>query len=57
VKSTPDQEEALSRMTTFLETLTEELGDQTPDMKEIDAATPTGAAKRVAETVIKAERE
>jgi hypothetical protein len=54
---TPEQEEALSRMTTFLEALTVELGDQTPDMNEIDAATPTGAAKRVAKTVLKAESE
>ncbi len=54
---TPEQEEALKRMTTFLETLTDELGGhvEEPEPGE-DKASPAGAAKRVARTVIKAEK-
>jgi len=53
---TPEQEEALTRMTTFLDTLTKELGQRVAEpVPGEDTASPTGAAKRVARTVIKAE--
>lgn len=53
---TPEQEKALKRMTTFLETLTDELGKlaEGPEPGE-EKASPAGAAKRVARTVLKAE--
>lgn len=57
---TPEQEEAIKRMATFLDTLTGELGrvaGEEPADGEEPAATPAGAAKRVAKTVLQAERE
>jgi len=54
---TPEQEKAIKRMSTFVDTLTEELGKraETEEEKEEDAS-PAGAAMRVARTVIQAEK-
>jgi hypothetical protein len=58
---TPDQERSLKRLTTFLETLTEELGhhDQGDRVRagddDDDLAAPAGAAKRVARMILKSE--
>ena len=54
---TPEQEKAIKRMETFLDTLTEKLGklkDEPEDEKE-DAA-PAGAASRVAKVVLASEK-
>jgi hypothetical protein len=52
---TPEQEKAISRMATFLDTLTEDLGK----LREVEPgegkASAKGAAKRVARTVLEAE--
>jgi hypothetical protein len=54
---TPEQEEALKRMTTFLDTLTDELGGHVEEPGPgDDRASPAGAAQRVAKTVINAEK-
>jgi hypothetical protein len=56
---TPEQEDAIKRMTTFIDTLTEELGKRDGRVEEGEAeegAAPAGAAKRVARTVLKAEK-
>ena len=51
----PAQERALERMTRFLDTLTEQLGrldtDDDDDGKEQGAASPKGAAFRIARVV------
>jgi hypothetical protein len=55
---TPEQERAIRRMSAFLEALTEELGRHDEDDvggTGDDKATPGGAAKRVAKTVLVAE--
>lgn len=57
---TPEQERALERITTFLETLTEELGQLGENGRTRsgeDMASPAGAAKRVARMIIKSEQE
>ncbi len=56
---TPEQEKSLERLTTFLETLTEELGKvgQSERAMGVEAeASPTGAAKRLARMIIKSEQ-
>ena len=54
---TPEQEKALERLTTFLDTLTEELGRVGEKSKSgEDSASPAGAAKRVARMIAKAEQ-
>jgi len=55
---TPEQERALDRMTKFIDTLTEELGRRfgEPDKGE-DRASVAGAAKRLADVVLKAEEK
>jgi D-alanyl-D-alanine carboxypeptidase len=53
---TPEQEEAIARMATFLDTLTEKLGVRGEAEREADEASPSGAAKRIATTVLKAEK-
>lgn len=53
----PEQEKAIKRMATFLETLTDELGKRFGEPEPDDGkASPAGAAKRVARTVLKAEK-
>jgi hypothetical protein len=56
---TPEQEEVMQRLTVFLETLTHEMGDIDDDNVGVDAdvATASGAAKRIARTVLKVEEE
>jgi hypothetical protein len=53
---TPEQERAIIRMATFLDTLTETLGRLGADGDEDSQASPAGAAKRVARTVLKSEK-
>ena len=53
---TPEQEKAIKRMSAFLDTLTEELGRLGVDAGEEEKAAPAGAAKRVAKTVLDAEK-
>lgn len=57
---TPEQEKAIKRMSTFLETLTEELGKRVEGAeatgKGDEEASPAGAAKRLARMVIQAEK-
>jgi hypothetical protein len=55
---TPEQEKAIKGMTTFLDTLLEELGKRAKDGEEgeEEKAAPAGAAKRVARAVIDAEK-
>jgi N-acetylmuramoyl-L-alanine amidase len=54
---TPEQEKTLERMATFLDTLTDELGKRLGEPEpDKDKASPAGAAKRVARTVINAEK-
>jgi hypothetical protein len=54
---TPKQEEALARMTTFLDTLTEALGKRGGDPESTDdKARAKGAAQRLAKTVLKDEK-
>lgn len=53
---TPEQEQAIRRMSTFLDTLTETLGRLGAEKDEDSEALPAGAAKRVARAVLKAER-
>jgi D-alanyl-D-alanine carboxypeptidase len=56
---TPEQEKAIERMTTFLDTLTTKLGrvgDDTGEGERERGASPKGAANRVATVVLKAER-
>jgi D-alanyl-D-alanine carboxypeptidase-like protein len=55
---TPEQEKAIKRMSTFLDTLTEELGSRAKDDEQgkEEEAGPAGAAKRVARTVVDAEK-
>ena len=43
-------------MATFLDTLTEKLGVRSDAEREADVASPPGAAKRIATTVLKAEK-
>jgi hypothetical protein len=53
---TPEQEKAIKRMATFLDTLTDELGKRVESTETgEDEASPAGAAKRLARTVIEAE--
>lgn len=53
---TPEQEEALKRVTTFIDTLAAELGGQGGmDERGDDKASPAGAAKRLAKSVLKSE--
>jgi hypothetical protein len=60
---TPEQEDLLERMSTFLDTLTGTLGKRNgdsdpkgaPEPKNEDAS-PKGAAQRVAKTVLESER-
>jgi hypothetical protein len=53
---TPDQERALARATVFLETLTTNLEKKGTGGKAAgDGASPTGAAQRIAATILKAE--
>jgi hypothetical protein len=52
---TPEQERTISRMATFLDTLTDELGRLGDEDDAVDAR-PGGAARRVAKSVLKAER-
>ena len=52
---TPEQEQAIRRMAKFLDTLTDALGEVGDEGKDSEAS-PAGAAKRVAKTVLKAER-
>lgn len=55
---TPEQEKLLDRMSKFIDTLTDALGrgheDPEPE-PEKDKASPRGAAKRVARTILEAE--
>jgi D-alanyl-D-alanine carboxypeptidase len=55
---TPEQEKAIKRMSTFLDTLTEKLGKAAdePEGKNDDAA-PAGAANRVARVVLASEEK
>jgi D-alanyl-D-alanine carboxypeptidase-like protein len=54
---TPEQEKTIKRMATFLDTLTDTLGKRSGEPEpEDDVASPAGAAKRVATTVLKAEK-
>lgn len=54
---TPEQEKAIKRMETFLDSLTDELGGHAGDgEREERAATPAGAAKRVALAVLENEK-
>ena len=56
---TPEQEKAIERMATFLDTLTtklEKLGDDPGDGGDDKGASAKGAANRVATLVLKAER-
>jgi D-alanyl-D-alanine carboxypeptidase len=53
---TPEQEQAIRRMSTFLDTLTEALGRLGAEKDKDAEALPAGAARRVARTVLKAER-
>lgn len=53
---TPEQERTIRRMATFLDTLSDELGRLGGEDDDVDAR-PGGAAKRVAKTVLMAERE
>jgi hypothetical protein len=52
---TPEQEKAIHRMATFLDTLTERLGKLDRPGSD-DKASPAGAASRVASVVLKAEK-
>lgn len=52
---TPEQERAISRMATFVDTLTEELGKLRDVEPGEGKASAKGAAKRVARTVLEAE--
>lgn len=53
---TPEQEKLLDRMSKFLDTLTETLGEGHEDPEpEKDKASPRGAARRVARTILEAE--
>ena len=54
---TPEQERAIRRMARFLDTLTEQLGKRGEADAEDDEASPSGAAKRIATTVLKAEEK
>jgi hypothetical protein len=57
---TPEQERALERLTTFLDTLTGELGQvgQGEESRaRADIASPAGAAKRLARTILQAEQK
>lgn len=54
---TPEQEKAISRMAAFLDTLTEQLGKRGEGgSAKDDEASPAGAAKRIATTVLKTEK-
>ena len=53
---TPEQERAISRMAAFLDTLTEELGRREETEPTDGKASPRGAAKRVARTVLEREK-
>jgi hypothetical protein len=53
---TPEQERLLDRMTKFLDTLTDTLGKAQGDPGPAkDKASPTGAAERIARTILEAE--
>jgi D-alanyl-D-alanine carboxypeptidase len=55
---TPEQEKAIKRMSTFIDTLTEELGKLKGGPQDAkDDAAPAGAAKRVANAVLESEKE
>jgi len=53
---TPEQEKAIARMADFLDTLVERLGKKGETETKDDEATPSGAANRIATTVLKAEK-
>lgn len=53
---TPEQEKALARMTTFLETLAEELGQVGESETGEGLASPAGAAKRLARMIHRSEQ-
>jgi hypothetical protein len=53
---TPEQEKAIARMADFLDTLVERLGKKGETGTKDDEATPSGAANRIATTVLKAEK-
>lgn len=53
---TPEQEQTIRRMAKFLDTLADALGKLEANEKGDAAASPVGAAQRVAKTVLRAER-
>ena len=55
---TPEQEKAIKRMSTFIDTLTEKLGKTAAaGEKNNDVAAPAGAASRVARVVLASEEK